>query len=53
MIRPQTEVSAYVHRDGKHVVLRLNRENYRMTIKEAVWLADRLVDSTERANHES
>lgn len=47
MIRPQADVSAHVYRDDKHVVMRLNRDNYRLTTREAVLLANELVDATE------
>lgn len=47
MRRDQKEVSATVTRDGRHVVLRLNRDNYRMNLAEAVRLADQLHDATE------
>ncbi|MFL0579203.1 hypothetical protein [Dietzia sp. 179-F 9C3 NHS] len=53
MIRPQADVSAHVYRDGKHVVMRLNRDNYRLTKREAVLLADQLVDNAEHATKET
>ncbi|WP_341255230.1 hypothetical protein [uncultured Dietzia sp.] len=49
MIRPQADVSAHVYRDDKTVVMRLNRDNYRLTKREAVMLADELVDAAEQS----
>lgn len=49
MIRPQADVSAHVYRDGKTVVMRLNRDNYRLTKREAVLLANELVDAAEQS----
>lgn len=48
VIRPETDVSAHVYRDDKHVVMRLNRDNYRLTKREAVLLANELVDAIEK-----
>ena len=47
MIRPQIDVSAHVYRDGKHVVLKLNRDRLLLSGREAVLLADDLVDAAE------
>lgn len=52
MIRPKIDVSAHAYRDGTHVVLKLNSERYWMTVKEAVLLADTLVDATEQPQKE-
>lgn len=48
MIRPKIDVSAHVYRAGKHVVLKLNAERYWMTDREAVLLADQLIDTLEK-----
>lgn len=47
MIRPKIDVSAHVYRDGKHVVLQLNRDRLLLSDREAVLLADDLVDAAE------
>lgn len=47
VIRPQADVSAHVYRDGKHVVLKLNRDRLLLSDREAVLLADDLVDAAE------
>ena len=47
MIRPKIDVSAHVYRDGKHVVLKLNRDRLLLSDREAVQLADALVDAAE------
>lgn len=47
MIRPQIDVSAHVYRSDTQVVMKLNRETFRMTDREAVLLADALVDAAE------
>jgi len=49
MIRPKIDVSAHIYRDGKTVVMRLNRDNYRLTKREAVLLANELVDAAEQS----
>lgn len=48
MIRPQADVSAHVYRDSKHIVLQLNRDRLLLSIREAVLLADQLIDSVEK-----
>jgi len=47
VIREPLDVSFLARRDGKTVVMRLNRENYRMNPREALRLADELVDAAE------
>ena len=47
MIRPQADVSAHVYRDSKHIVLQLNRDRLLLSIREAVMLADQLIDIVE------
>lgn len=48
MIRPQADVSAHVYRDGRHVVLQLNRDRLLLSDREAVLLADQLIDTIEK-----
>ena len=48
MIRPQTDVSAHVYRDSKHIVLQLNRDRLLLSDREAVMLADQLIDTIEK-----
>lgn len=47
MIREPNDVSFLARRDGGAVVMRLNKENYRMNPREALRLADELVDAAE------
>lgn len=47
MIREQVDVSVVVRRDGQTVVLRLNRDTYRLNRREALRMADQLVDAVE------
>lgn len=53
MNRDRVDVTPHVYVDGRHIVLRLNRDNFRMNAREAIRIADQLVDTAEQTTKET